>query len=113
MSLKDLTSLNHIKALEDAGCASLKREGSMKGSAYVAAVVGVYRKYIDNPSKISKEDEAILDNVFNRGGLTDGYLTKKKGPDMFAFDKPDNPYLKGSNDLETSLLSGLAPNLGS
>ncbi len=107
MSLKDLSSLAHIKDLQASGVASLKIEGRMKGGAYVAAVVGVYRKYIDNPSEISKSDLELLNKVFNRGGLTDGYLTGEKGPDMFAFDKPDNPYLKGSNELETSLLNGL------
>ena len=78
LSLKDLSSLSHIENLKNAGVSSLKIEGRMKGPAYVAAVVGIYRKYIDNPHPAEEEDLHILDMIFNRGGLTDGYLTQKK-----------------------------------
>lgn len=105
MSLKDLSSLEHLESLADAGVASLKIEGRMKGPAYVAAVVGIYRKYIDNPQKVTDEDYELLDTIFNRGGLTDGYLTGKLGKQMFALDKPDNPYRMGSSALEKELLS--------
>ncbi|MBE7032571.1 MAG: U32 family peptidase [Ruminococcaceae bacterium] len=105
MSLKDLSSVNHISELMEIGVTSLKIEGRMKGPAYVAAVVGVYRKYIDNPHPIEKADAELLDRIFNRGGVTDGYLTGKVGREMFAFDKPDNPYHKGSDALEQELLS--------
>ncbi|MBQ2932805.1 MAG: U32 family peptidase [Clostridia bacterium] len=105
MSLKDLSSLEHIKTFKEMGVASLKIEGRMKGPAYVAAVVSVYRKYIDNPQKIDGNDIKLLDSIFNRGGLTDGYLTKKKGPDMFAFDKPDNPYHKETDELVSNILN--------
>ncbi len=107
MSLKDLMSLNHIQALKGIGVSSLKIEGRMKGPAYVAAVVSVYRKYIDSPTSVSEKDFELLNSVFNRGGLTDGYLTDKKGKDMFALDKPDNPYLKGGTVLEKELLQSL------
>ncbi len=105
MSLKDLCSLEHLSSLKNAGVASLKIEGRMKGPAYVAAVVSVYRKYIDNPQKIDMKDIKLLDAIFNRGGLTDGYLTEKKGPLMFAFDKPDNPYHKETDELVSSILT--------
>ncbi len=107
MSLKDLSSLEHLGSLADAGVASLKIEGRMKGPAYVAAVVGIYRKYIDNPQKVTEEDYKLLDTIFNRGGLTDGYLTGKQGKEMFALDKPDNPYRMGSSALEKELLAVL------
>jgi len=107
MSLKDLSSLCHLKELENAGVSSLKIEGRMKGPAYVAAVVGIYRKYLDNPMPVSQKDMELLDTIFNRGGLTDGYLTGNCGRDMFALDKPDNPYRKGSSNLEKELLSVL------
>ncbi len=105
MSLKDLSSVNHISKLTEMGVASLKIEGRMKGPAYVAAVVGVYRKYIDTPHPLEKSDAELLDKIFNRGGVTDGYLTGKTGREMFAFDKPDNPYHKGSDSLEQELLN--------
>lgn len=104
MSLKDLCGLEYMKDFSEAGVASLKIEGRMKGPAYVAAVVGIYRKYIDNPQSVNKKDFEVLDAIFNRGGLTDGYLTGRTGREMFALQKPDNPYLKGSSELEKSLL---------
>ena len=105
MSLKDLSSVDHISELMEIGVAALKIEGRMKGPAYVAAVVGIYRKYIDNPHPLEKADAELLDRIFNRGGVTDGYLTGKTGREMFAFDKPDNPYHKGSDSLEQELLN--------
>ena len=107
MSLKDLSALEHIEELRAAGVSSLKIEGRMKGPAYVATVVSVYRKYIDNPQKIDDGDMELLDIIFNRGGLTDGYLTGKIGKHMFAFDKPDNPYRKGSEKLVATLLNDI------
>jgi len=107
MSLKDLSSLEHLGNLTAAGVSSLKIEGRMKGPAYVAAVVGIYRKYIDNPQKVTDDDYELLDTIFNRGGLTDGYLTGKVSKEMFALDKPDNPYRMGSSALEKELLAVL------
>jgi len=107
MSLKDLSSINHLEKFNECKVTSLKIEGRMKGAAYVAAVVGIYRKYIDNPQKVTAEDIEILEGIFNRGGFTDGYLLNKKGSEMFAPNKPDNPYLKGTAELEKRLLSSL------
>lgn len=104
MSLKDLCGLEHIEKLKKSGAVSLKIEGRMKGPSYVAAVVKIYRKYIDNPQKIQAEDIELLNAIFNRGGLTDGYLSGNIGRDMFAFDKPDNPYLKEKEKDIKSLL---------
>lgn len=108
MSFKDLCSLWHLPTLTDAGVSSLKIEGRMKGPAYVAAVVGIYRKYIDKPQKVDPADIELLDTIFNRGGLTDGYLTGSKGKEMFALNKPENPYRKGSVSLEKKLLASVA-----
>ena len=107
MSLKDLSSLELLDEIHNAGVASLKIEGRMKGPAYVAAVVGIYRKYIDEPTSVKQKDLELLNIIFNRGGLTDGYLTKKLGKNMFAFDKPDNPYRMGSEKLVTQLLDSI------
>ncbi len=107
MSLKDLSSLKQLDKMYDAGVASLKIEGRMKGPAYVAAVVGIYRKYIDNPQIVKQEDIMLLDMIFNRGGLTDGYLTGEIGKNMFAFDKPDNPYRMESEKTVNLLLNSI------
>lgn len=107
MSLKDLSSLSHIESLMSMGVASLKIEGRMKGPAYVAAVVGTYRRYLDNPHKIEQADIDLLDAIFNRGGLTDGYLTGKTGKAMFAFNKPDDPYRMETEKLVNELLTDI------
>ncbi len=99
LSLKDLSLAEHIDALKGAGVSSLKIEGRMKGTAYVSAVVGIYRKYIDNGLKINNEDKEILNGIFFRGGLTDGYFLGIKNKKMFDFNKPDNPYLKQSKEF--------------
>lgn len=103
MSLKDLSCAEHIDALSRAGVESLKIEGRMKGAAYVAAVVGIYRKYIDSPQSVTDEDLRLLDGIFNRGGLTDGYITGKTGKNMFAFNKPENPYRNNENSYIKAL----------
>lgn len=103
MSLKDLRALEFLPELTKIGVSSLKIEGRMKGAAYVAAVTSIYRSYIDNPRTAQKADLEKLNEVFNRGGYTSGYLTGEKGPEMFAFDKPDNPYLKNDNSFLKSV----------
>ena len=99
LSLKDLSLAEHIEDLIKAGVSSLKIEGRMKGPAYVSAVVGIYRKYIDNGLKIENKDMEILNGIFFRGGLTDGYFLGNKDRKMFDFNKPDNPYLKQTKEF--------------
>ncbi len=99
MSLKDLCSLNYLERLKEIGVSSLKIEGRMKGEEYVSRVVGIYRKYIDSGTAPSQKDLESLNRIFYRGGLTDGYLSGKQGREMFAFDKPDNPYKKQENEV--------------
>lgn len=94
LSLKDMSLIEHSRMLADSGIASLKIEGRMKGPAYVAAVVGIYRKCLDQERGATPEELSQLNRVFYRGGLTDGYFTGQTGREMFAFDKPDNPYAR-------------------
>lgn len=94
LSLKDMMLAEHIRELRDMGVASLKIEGRMKGEEYVASVVSIYRKLIDEMRAPTRAETDNLKRIFFRGGFTDKYFTDCSGPDMFAFDKPDNPYLK-------------------
>ncbi|MBE7011449.1 MAG: U32 family peptidase [Ruminococcaceae bacterium] len=103
MSLKDLSSVEHIKKLCEIGVSSLKIEGRMKGPSYVATVVGIYRKYIDNGQMPTMADIEKLDRIFYRGGQTDGYLTGKTGREMFCFNKPDNPYEQQDKKLDENI----------
>ncbi len=100
LSLKDMSYANHIKELESMGVASLKIEGRMKGEEYISAVVSTYRRLIDENRNATKEEWEKLNRVFFRGGLSDGYYTGDKGKQMFAFDKPDNPYLKQEDEVK-------------
>lgn len=94
LSLKDMSLIAYSRELAGSGIASLKIEGRMKGPAYVASVVRTYRDCLDGLRIPTIEETERLDRVFYRGGLTDGYFTGKTGREMFAFDKPDNPYAR-------------------
>jgi putative protease len=48
LNSKDLCLVNHIKELVEAGITSLKVEGRMKSTYYVASVINTYRRAIDN-----------------------------------------------------------------
>lgn len=100
LSLKDMSLAEHIRELREDGVSSLKIEGRMKGEAYISEVVSTYRRLIDEDRTPSKEEIDRLNRVFYRGGLTDGYYRGETGVHMFAFDKPDNPYLKNNQKYE-------------
>ena len=86
LSLKDLCLVEHIHDLKKAGVTSLKIEGRMKSSAYVSAVSGIYNKYRDG-GKVSDEDKRLLENIFSRGGFTQGYFKGETGRELLSFDK--------------------------
>jgi putative protease len=101
LSPKDLCSINEIADISDSGVRSLKIEGRMKSPEYVATVVRIYRKYLDLKYKadesnseseviIEKEDLKDLNQIFNRGGLSKGYLLGKAGMEMMCYEKPKN-----------------------
>lgn len=48
LNSKDLCLIEHLKELQEAGIVSLKIEGRMKSSYYVANVVNAYRRALDN-----------------------------------------------------------------
>ena len=100
LSLKDMSLAEHLGELADMGVASLKIEGRMKGAEYVSAVVSRYRRLLDEGRAPTKRELEELNRVFFRGGLTDGYYAGDTGREMFAFDKPDNPYLKNDSTTE-------------
>ncbi len=89
LSMKDMCTLDLIPDLMDAGISSFKIEGRMKSSTYTAGVTSVYRKYMDlyeekgrSGYQIKEEDLQLLLDLFNRGGFSSGYYTKKNGPEM-------------------------------
>lgn len=90
LSPKDMALVNELSELEKAGVASLKIEGRLKRAEYVSAVVGIYRKYLDNPSRVSDDDMRELFDAFSRSGFTDGYFTGKLGKNMMSHKTPGN-----------------------
>ena len=66
----------------------------MKNPEYVAGVTGIYRKYIDlyfeNPDQyeVDPADWKALQQLFNRGGFTEGYYTSFAGRDMMSVERP-------------------------
>lgn len=82
MATKDLNLSRNIKDLIEAGVTSLKVEGRMRSSYYLATVIGTYRKIIDyyyenrNDEEYLQEQYRILDRVANRE-TSSHYLLKK------------------------------------
>lgn len=101
LSLKDLCTLEYIPELIGAGLDSFKIEGRMKKPAYVASAVHMYRKYVDSYFELGhdvytgsdeirkelKSDIKILQDIYNRGGFTCGYLTGNTDKDTMLSDK--------------------------
>lgn len=93
LSMKELSTIDILPLMINAGVSSFKLEGRMRKEAYVGAVTGIYRKYLDRAYKISsderkkdrykefyyieKEDKGLLDKIFNRSGSTKLYFMSK------------------------------------
>lgn len=89
LSPKDLCAVDCLGMLADLGIASLKIEGRMKSPEYVALATSVYRKYLDEyleneTYKITGEDRFRLNQVFNRGGFSMGYLLGNPGDSLMS-----------------------------
>ena len=95
LSPKDLCLIDDIPGLIEAGAASFKIEGRMKSPEYVATVVSIYRKYIDQYYEtgrinVSEKDRTALLQVFNRDGFTRGYLNGDPGDSLMTRGVPKN-----------------------
>ena len=71
---KDLSMLKHIPEMIEMGITSFKIEGRMRSQYYIATVVSVYRRIIDNYYHNIKDDEynkyeQILRNCANRDSI--------------------------------------------
>jgi len=93
LSPQDLLGAEHVGALIDAGVASLKIEGRLKGPDYVAATASTYRRLVD--AAWAGRAEALdigarrdLEQVFSRG-LTPGFLDGPKHQRLVRGDFPN------------------------
>ncbi len=99
LSLKDLSLVEELHRLSDAGICSFKIEGRMKRPEYVAAAVTACRNSLDN---INNEDiNTSLRAVFSRSGFTKGYFEGKLGSEMFGTRRKED--VEGASGV----LSGL------
>ena len=89
LSLKDNGSLGWLRELEAIGVASAKIEGRMKRPEYVAAATAAAKEARDN-GYVSTESEERLRSVFSRTGFTDGYLSGRRGAEMFGYRRRDD-----------------------
>ncbi len=80
LSLKDMSLIQHIRAMSDAGVDAFKIEGRMKRPEYVAAAVTACRNALAG----RPYDVDTLRAIFSRSGFTDGYLTGKRDGEMFG-----------------------------
>ena len=80
LSLKDMSLVRHIPAMQKAGVCSAKIEGRLRTPEYVAAAVSACRAARDGQAY----DAQLLRDVFSRSGFTDAYLTGKRDGAMFG-----------------------------
>lgn len=105
LSLKDLSTLDIIPDMIEAGVYSMKIEGRMKSPRYTAGVVSIYRKYTDlylnqgrEGYRVEDKDRKQLLELFDRGGQTDGYYKRHNGRDMIVWkEKP--AFREGNQEL--------------
>ena len=95
LSTRDLCGLDFIPNLIKAGVSSLKIEGRMKSPEYVATVTRIYRKYIDlaysnEPYVVEDSDRKLLSLAFNRGGFSNGHLSKDYNKNLVFKEKQNN-----------------------
>lgn len=99
LSMKDMSQLDHLEELADAGATSFKIEGRLKDEGYVKNVVSAFSRRLDelvarHPQRYARASrgrvaysfEPNLQKTFNRGFTT--YFLKGRQPDIASFDTP-------------------------
>ncbi len=103
LSPKDINTLTYIPELVEAGIDSFKIEGRMKRPEYAAAVSSIYRSYLDLyldkgkeyyeeflQSESFRKDMLTLQDVYNRGGFSEGYGKSYHGKSMMSLYRPNH-----------------------
>lgn len=106
LSMKELSSINHIKEILDSGVDSLKIEGRMKSPEYVGFVTAMYRKLIDKyynneEIKLTAEEIDNLKVLYNRE-FTKGFLNNEKNIDIVNPKTPNHQGIYLGEVLETN-----------
>ncbi len=107
LSLRDLSLAGHITDLLPLGIASLKVEGRLKSPEYVAGVISVYRKLLDEGRNAEKAEMEYLASLFSRSGFTAGYFEKNISRAMLGVrtqaDKNETKSAEGAKLLPRKL----------
>ncbi len=91
LNSKDLCMIQHLKELKEAGVVSLKIEGRMKSSYYVACVTNAYRMAIDSlPNVAGVEYVRELEKTSHRRFTTG-----------FYFNENDRQFRQSSTPVQT------------
>lgn len=105
LSPKDISTIDMIPDLIEAGIDSLKIEGRMKRPEYAAGVTHMYRKHLDKYLELGREkyeeykkkneksfrqDMMDLNDLYNRGGFSNGYYTSRNGSSLMSFERPNH-----------------------
>lgn len=94
LSPKDICTLKILPQIIEAGVYSLKIEGRMKKTEYIAGVVSIYRKYIDlyldseKQYVVDDNDIRKLSDLFNRNGFSESYYREHNSREMISLKKP-------------------------
>lgn len=99
LSLKDLSLVDELRRLEEAGVCSFKIEGRMKRPEYVAAAVTACKNSLNNINDYNINE--ALRAVFSRSGFTKGYFEGKLGKDMFGVRRKED--VEGAAPVLSSL----------
>lgn len=91
LSPRDMCAIRLLPEIIESGVCSLKIEGRMKKPEYTAGVVSVYRKYLDRylagkSTEVSRKDEEILLDLYNRDGFHESYFKQHNGRRMMAME---------------------------
>lgn len=103
LSPKDINTVSLIPEFIDAGINSFKIEGRMKRPEYAALVSHIYRKYVDFYYEVGleeynefikhpefKKDIVHLQDIYNRGGFSEGYGKQYHGKSMMSLTRPNH-----------------------
>ena len=100
LNSKDLCMIRHLRELQDAGVKSLKIEGRMKSSYYVACVTNAYRKALDMlPKQAGEEFVRELEKTSHRRFTTG-----------FYFGEQDKEFRQSSTPVQTHEFVGVVKN---
>lgn len=95
LSTKDLMLIDRLPQLRDAGVYSFKLEGRMKRPEYVGIVTRAYREALDAakahvPYHASARTIEALEQIFNRGGFTEGYAMGRSNAALMSWQRPNH-----------------------